>query len=427
MKRLLSRLRGTAPLPKHLRRRDLRYVLEPWLLRDDNRVQLLRRGEEAFPAMLAEIAGAVHHVHLETYILRDDATGVKFQEALIERARAGVSVRLMFDSVGCFNLLSDKYLAELARAGVEIVEFMPLMPWRKRLILRLRALRATAEKHLGRLVRERPPAEPSHWYFHRRDHQKILVVDDRVAFTGGINIGDEYAPRPKAAWYDLQVRVEGPGAIGLARAFHRAWLKGGGDPFPRPPNVPNAGPELRPMLVHTAHNFRVRNRRRFHAAYRHALRQAEASICIMNAYFIPDQRLVWALQGAAKRGVAVRVMVPAHSDVELVRYASRYLYARLLRAGVRIFEHQGRMMHAKATAIDRVWATVGSYNLDKRSMTHNLEAGVVILDPDFSRSLEREFDACLRDCREVEHGVWRRRGFVERFLEWFAHLFAYWL
>jgi cardiolipin synthase len=420
---IATRLR---PAPAVVGRTDLRYVHRHERLIGENQVSLLRSGEEGFPSMLEAIRGARRRVLLETYILRSDATGKRFQEALLERARAGVRVRLMFDSVGSFGLVTEEYLSELASAGVDVLEYHPITPWRKRLLLRLRKLRASADLRRGRPSRPHVSREPGQWSLNRRDHQKILVVDDRVAFTGGLNVGDEYAPRPEGGgWYDLQVRIEGPAARAFADLFHQAWLDGGGEPFEQP--VAQSRSRWAPVLVHTCDNFRMRNRSRMHASYRHAIRNAHASIAIMNAYFVPDQLLRWALANAVRRGVSVRVMVPSNSDVRFVWYASRYLFARLLRAGVRIFEYEGKMMHAKAGVIDGIWSTIGSYNLDRRSMLHNLEAGVVVLDPGFAASLEREFDACLAQCREITLPAWRRRPRPQRAMEWFAHLFAYWL
>jgi len=405
-----------------------RYVRDPGSLHGDNHVQLLRRGAEAYPAMLAGIASARRCVHLETYILRSDATGRRFQAALLECARRGVAVRLMYDSVGSYQLVDDEFLAELADAGVEIVEYRPLTPWRRELVERLQGLRTAAMARIGRPVRPRRVLyEPGHWGFNRRNHHKILVVDDEVAFTGGINIGDEYAPPPEGGdWHDLHVRVEGPVARGLARIFHRSWIEAGGELFPQPP-APLQDQALRPTLAHTCDNLGIAQRSRMHAAYRHAIRRAQQRVSIMNAYFIPDQLLRWALGAAAKKGVSVRVVVPARSDVKLAWLAGRYLYGRLLRAGVRIFEYQGEMLHAKAGVVDGAWATIGSFNLDRRSMFHNLEAGVVVLEPEFAGSLEREFERTLSQCREVLAQDWARRPWTTRFAEWFAHLFAYWL
>lgn len=399
---------------------------KPELLSGGNHATLLRAGTEAFPAMLAEISRARHTVHFETYILRSDVIGRRFQSALIERAAAGVKVRLMFDSVGSFGLVDDQYLTELAHAGVDIVEYHPILPFRKRLILRLRELRDSADRRAGRPKRIPNPREPGHWSFNNRDHQKLLIVDDQVAFTGGLNIGAEYAPEPEGAgWHDLHVRVEGPAAVGLARIFHRAWLRGGGERFPEP-REPHSDREL-PMRMHTCDNFGLRNRSRMHSSYRHAIRAAHSSVCITNAYFIPDQLLIWALTRAAKNGVSVRVMVPAKSDVQLVYHASRYTLGRLLRAGVRVFEYQDRMMHAKAAVVDSVWSTIGSFNLDRRSMLHNLEAGLVILDHRFGESLERQFESDLERCREITLAEWNERSWSALFKAWFAHLFSYWL
>src|SRR5882672_7907067 len=198
----------------------LAYIRTPELLVEGNRVELLRRGEQAFPAMLAAIASATSHVHLETYILRSDTTGGRFQAALIERARAGVRVRLQFDGLGSLNLISDEYLAQLAEAGVEIVEFHPLTPWRRRWLLSLRGSRERRAQIRGQPAPRHGGSEPGQWRINRRDHHKILVVDDRVAFTGGLNIGDEYAPAPEGGgWHDLHAQVEGPAVLGLAQIF----------------------------------------------------------------------------------------------------------------------------------------------------------------------------------------------------------------
>jgi len=405
-----------------------RYVRDPRSLHGDNRVQLLRRGAEAYPAMLAAIANARRSVHLETYILRSDATGRRFQAALIDGARRGITVRLMYDSVGSYQLVDDEFLAELAGAGVEIVEYRPLTPWRRALVERLQALRTAALVRIGRAPRARRVLyEPGHWGFNRRNHHKILVVDDEVAFTGGINIGDEYAPPPEGGdWHDLHVRVEGPVARGLARIFHRSWIEAGGELFPQPTPALHDD-AFRPMLAHTCDNMGLVQRSRMHAAYRHAIRRAQQRVSIMNAYFIPDHLLRWALGSAAKKGVSVRVVVPARSDVKFAWLAGRHLYGGLLRAGVRIFEYQGEMLHAKAGVVDGAWTTIGSFNLDRRSMFHNLEAGVVVLDPEFAGSLEREFEETLAQCSELRLEDWSRRPWTTRFAERFAHLFAYWL
>jgi cardiolipin synthase len=392
----LTRARGARAL---VAEGDRGYAPPNARLRRSNRVKTLRAGGEAFPAMLEAIASARGHVHLEMYILRNDRIGRTFQEALIERAKAGVHVRVIYDSLGSFGLASA-FVDEFRAAGIETIEFHPVVPWRPR------------------------------WGLNKRDHQKILVVDDRIGFTGGLNIGDEYVPLEQGGggWYDAQVRIEGPVVFDLAALFRRMWLKNGGSYFPEP-RVHHveaaAGEHL--SSVQVISNARIRTRFQMRRAYVHAIRRAQKRICIMNAYFIPDRVLRRRFAQAVERGVDVRVIVPSTSDVSAVYWATRYLYARLIRRGVRLYEWPERMMHAKSGIIDAVWSTIGSYNLDRRSLLHNLEAGVIVLDRDVGRALEKQFDEDLKGCREVLLSEWEARSKLSRVLEWFFFQFRYWL
>lgn len=378
---------------------DLGYVPKRARLRPNNRVLPLVGGREAFPAMLDAIRIARRHVHLETYILRDDGVGHDFQHALVERARAGVTVRLIYDGVGAFGLPA-RYVDELRAAGVEAHVYHPVAPWRAR-----RGL-------------------------NRRDHQKILVVDDEVAFCGGINIGDEYQPveHGGGGWHDVHARVEGPAVADLARLFRRTWLVVGGTPFdePRTP-LPHRASALHTVRVEVISNTRLQTRSRMRHAYMHAIRRANESIYLMNAYFIPDRGLRRVFADATRRGVDVRVIVPSTSDVTAVYWASRHLYGRLLRDGVRIFEWPERMMHAKTGVIDGVWSTIGSYNLDKRSFVHNLEVGLVSIDRELGARMQEQFLRDLTICREVTLDEWRKRSRWNKMLEWCYYQLRYWL
>jgi cardiolipin synthase len=378
---------------------DWSYVRRKKLVRAGNLVQPLRTGKEAFPAMLEAIGAARSHVHLETYILRGDRTGNKFKEALVERARAGIHVRLLYDSLGSFGLPSA-FLGELKKAGVVAVAYHPLVPWRAR------------------------------WSVNRRDHQKILVVDDRVAFAGGVNLGDEARPIEDGGggWYDVHARIEGPTVLDLARIFRRTWERSGGEPLPEPPSAWKGSPGPgQTAAVQAISNSGVRGRWQMHRAYFHAIRRAEKTISIMNAYFIPDLRLRRAFARATARGVSVRVIVPTDSDIKAVYFASHHLYARLMRHGVRIFEWPERMMHAKIGVIDGVWSTIGSYNLDRRSLLHNLEIGLVIVDRRIGGELQQDFENDLAKCREILPEEWQRRSAWEKSLEWLFYRFRYWL
>jgi cardiolipin synthase len=304
---------------------------------------------------------------------------------------------VLFDSIGSYGLTED-FLAPLRRDGVELLEFHPIAPWRTR------------------------------WGLNRRNHKKLLIVDDEIGFIGGINIGDVYAPLEDGGggWFDVHSVCVGPVVADLARSFRRTWIAAGGDHFelanPAAEREPEAG-----SLARAIDNYGLGERSRMRAAYVFAIRNAGARISLMNPYFIPDRGLRRAFRLAARRGVAVRIIVPAHSDVRVVQLASRHLYPRLLRGGVRVFEWTGHMMHAKTAVIDSLWSTIGSYNIDKRSFLHNFEASVVVLDRDFALRLEKRFDADLERCREVSLQECLGRPLWERVLQWTCFRFRYWL
>ncbi len=371
---------------------DLRYSSWPQDLKPFNTAEPLRDGGETYPAMLAAIAGARESILLETYILCDDSVGNRFAKALIERAKAGVAVRVIYDSLGSFSL-SDEYVDKLRRAGVRVIEYHPVAPWRRRF----------------RLM--------------RRDHRKILVVDGEVGFTGGLNIGEDYASVEDGGrgWRDSHVRVRGPVVHELAALFHRVWISSGGDEFQPPAPLVRATGVDAHVLAGVLSNRLFTQRYRFLRAYVRAIDNAVESVDIMNAYFIPGRIVQRALKHAAKRGVAVRVIVPGVSDVRIVKYASRHLYGRLLRCGVRIFEWQERMMHAKTAVVDSVWAIIGSYNFDNQSLLQNLEVAVAAIDRPFAETLTAHFDEDLQNCREVTLADVKARPWHTRVLQWLAY------
>jgi cardiolipin synthase len=372
------------------------YLLRPECLTEGNRVRVLHGGGEAFPAMLAAISGARAEVLLATYIVREDTVGERFRAALVERARAGVRVRVCYDAVGCLGTVSGAWFESLREAGCEVLEYHPIAPWRPR------------------------------WGLNRRNHQKLLVVDGEVGFTGGLNLGAEYAPAPEGeGWIDLHARVEGPVADELADVFARAWVAGGGARF-----VPVRGRD--PIFddgvrVQTLDSIGLRRRHQMNQSWRHAIFAARRSVTIACAYFIPDLRLRRALRAAVRRGVRVDVVVPASSDVPIVQAASRHLFQTLLRGGVRMHELEGPVLHAKAAVVDRCWSNIGSYNLDRRSFLHNLEAGIVVFDERFGDELQRTLSDLRERAREVTLADMAGRGPFERLLSWIAYCFRYWL
>ena len=359
-----------------------------------NRLVLLNDGRQAYPAMLAAIRAARETVNFETYLLRADATGRAFADALMERARHGVAVRLIFDSIGSLDLPSA-YIQALRNAGVQTLEYHPVAPWRPR------------------------------WAWGRRDHRKILVIDGAVAFTGGVNISDDYAPREAGGggWRDLHVRIEGPAAYDLDRLFRQVWHSETKRWFPL------AGhPELRPghTLVQVAANQEFLRRQLIRRALIHAIRRSRRRVAGAIAYFVPDRRVRQALFGAVKRGVRVDILVPEICDVPAVAYASRFYYDTLLRHGVRLHAWPGTVLHSKAFVVDRIWASIGSYNITNRSLVSNLEVNLNVLDSDFAASLESAILADVAKSAEVRLEEWRRRPFSDRVAERFFWLLKSW-
>ena len=260
-----------APLPQELQR----YARSAARWRPGCEVTVLRDGEETYSAMLAAITHARRTVCLETYILASDRTGDRFKIALVERARAGVQVRVLYDAVGSFGL-SSAWLDDLRAAGIEVVEFNPIAPWRAR-------------------------AGLSH-----RDHRKILVVDDELAFTGGLNVANDYASIGDggAGWHDMHCRVRGTVVLDLARLFRRTWLRAGGKTYPAPPSADRApaGDPAGTSFARVIDNTTRRRKPAIRRAYLHVIKAARESVLIQNAYFLPDRGLRRALVHAAAQG-----------------------------------------------------------------------------------------------------------------------------
>ncbi|HSK00240.1 MAG TPA: phosphatidylserine/phosphatidylglycerophosphate/cardiolipin synthase family protein [Kofleriaceae bacterium] len=360
-------------------------------------ITVLRDGGETYPAMLEALAAAQRAICLETYILAADLTGDRFKAVLMERARAGVTVRVIYDAVGSF-LLPGGWVEDMRAAGCEVVAFNPIAPWRRRFRL-------------------------SH-----RDHRKIIVVDDEVAFTGGLNISNDYASVEDGGhgWRDVHCRVTGPIVLDLARMFRRSWLRGGGKPYPAPRAPgPDAGRAARAVTggayTRLIDNTRRRQRAATRRAYLHVLSTARASVLIQNAYFVPDRGLRRAMARAVRRGVHVSVMVPGHSDVRVIEWASLYVLRGLARAGVQVRRWRGAMLHAKTCVVDAIWSTIGSYNFDSMSRFNNLEVTVEILDQDIGRALVASFERDLDLSDPFDQESWQRLPWWKKARAWLAY------
>lgn len=351
-------------------------------------VTLLRDGAQAFPAMLAEIARARREVLLEMYWIGDDACGRRFLEALAERAGAGVRVRVVYDAVGSIGL-PDGFFAALQEQGGEVLEFHSVSPLRSAMTLD---------------------------GFERRDHRKLLVVDGVVAFTGGINLAREWLPPEEGGdgWRDDVVRVRGPAAQELRWLFYDTWRR---RPFAVIPSDVVPLPRRRTRPVYVLAN-RWRRRRSIRREYLVRIANAHTSVDIANSYFIPNRSVRGALFRAAARGVRVRVLVPAKSDVPIVQHAVEAMFEALLENGIEIYTMRGRILHAKTVIIDERFTMIGSYNLDERSWSKNLEANLAVEDAAFARHARSWFDHDCQKGSRVDLASWRARPLTKRALEW---------
>ena len=369
-----------------------RLCLNPAALRPGNRVRLLRDGAEAYPRMLDAISRAERHILLEMYSFADDSVGREFAAALAERASSGVDVRLLYDAAGSRETPRE-FFGRLRAAGGRVAEFRPL---------------------LGSLTRFRLP---------KRNHRKLLVVDGHTAFVGGLNLSRSYAPIASGGlgWRDTQVELQGPVVADLTAMFLDLWRRERrGDPGQDPASDP-APMGAVPTLVLSSHAFLKRWEIGSH--YRFAIRQARERIWIANAYFLPSARFRRDLRRAASRGVDVRVLVPARSDVPPALYAAQRSFARYLKWGIRLFEWSGPMMHAKTALIDGNWMTIGSYNIDHISLFRNFELTAVVVDREVGTRMQTMFEDDFAKCRELKLEEWNLRGFKRKFMELLFHPF----
>ena len=379
-----------------------------------NKVTLLFDGPQTMQAMMDAVAAARETINLETYIFDQDDVGNRFADMLIERRRAGVQVNVMYDSVGTLGVPRE-FFRRMRAAGIHMLAFNPVNPTKAR----------------------------GKWRVNNRDHRKLLVVDGKVAFTGGINISEEYANsslfRSRSApgtrdapgtgrqvgWRDTHIRIEGPAVAALQWSFIDNWVHQEAGELPENnyfPKLEPAGDKMVRVLATRPHTgFEI------YKAFLGAIQEAKKSIHITSAYFVPDKQIIDALGAAAKRGVEVKLILPDKTDHGLVAHAGRATYSRLLKSGVRIFELQVAVLHAKTAVIDGSWSTVGSANIDRRSFQHNYELNVVVIDPAFGNEMEAAFTEDLRNSSEVTLKAWRKRSFTDRVKEFAAQLVGYWL
>ena len=373
-----------------------------------NDVQLLQDGPATYGAMFAAMRAAKDHIHMETFILDDDEVGQNFAQLLIDKQRAGVQVRLIHDSVGTIGT-PVAFFKRLTDSGIKVLEFNPVNPLAVR----------------------------KDWRVNQRDHRKLLIVDGHTAFLGGINISGVYsggsfgysaggttdATQP---WRDTDLQLKGPVVAELQKLFLAVWEQQKGEPlveknyFPKPDT--SGKQVVRAIGSSPEEPFSL-----IYATLLSAIGSAETSVSITNAYFVPDPQLLAALSAAAQRGVSVKLILPAQTDSWLVFYAGRGYFSPLLRAGVKIYQRRGVILHSKTALVDGVWATVGSTNLNWRSFLHNHELNAVVLGAEFGAQVQAMFDKDLAASDEITLEQWEQRAIDIRAKELFARLWEYWL
>lgn len=370
--------------------------------RRGNAVDLLVDGEEIFEAMFAAIAAARRTILLETYILEADGPGERLAELLAQKSAQGVDVRVMFDSLGSFG--TDRaYFDALAGHGVRVREFNPVRPWHRRF----------------------------RWIFNRRTHRKLLIVDGDVAFIGGANFSRVYSGgsaglqrrsdadaakgEPQRPWRDTHARLRGPIVADLQALFLEHWIEQGGSNVDAIADrtIREPGSAWLALAASAAGS----RRNPLYRALLATLRTATQRILITTAYFVPTRRLMRELRHAADRGVRVALMVPAGSDSWSAAHAGRSRYGELLASGVEIYEHSASMLHAKTIVIDDDWSSIGSSNMDWRSLLHNAEANVICLDHHLADELARHFERDAASCQRITVDAWSRRPWTSRLCE----------
>ncbi len=368
-----------------------------------NKVTLLQDGAATYPAMFAAIRAARDHINLETYIIEDDEIGRQFADLLLEQQGRGVQVNVIYDSVGGIKT-PKAFFDRLKEGGIEVLEFNPINP-----------------------LKAKTP-----WLINNRDHRKLLMVDGRTAFIGGINISSVYssgsadrrtgkAPGNTVAWRDTHLQIDGPVVGELQKLFMETWEKQRGKPL--------APKEYFPELKREGHDI-VRAigstpddpYSLIYLTLISAIGNAEKQVYLTNAYFVPDPQLLKSLTDAAGRGVDVTLILPSHSDSDAVFHAGRSHYSGLLEGGVKIYERFGELLHSKTAVIDGVWSTVGSTNLDWRSFLDNDEVNAVILGRDFGQKMLDMFTADLAASKAIDLESWERRPFSFRLKELMARM-----
>jgi cardiolipin synthase A/B len=374
-----------------------------------NSTTLLKSAHDALSAMFVALRKARSSINMEYFILDDVGfDGLRLSDVLLSRLRDGVTVNLIYDAYGS-RATPGTFFDTLRQAGAHIIEFNPLDPFASR---------------IG-------------WSPNDRDHRKIMVIDGRVAFTGGINFDRVYenaksaglpadGDTSRAFWRDIAIRIDGPAVAELQKLFFGTWRAQKGpevDPARYFPNLPRTGVQTIRIIGSSPGNLRPL----YYVSLIEAIRLARSRVWLSSGYFVPPHQERETLYNAARAGIDVRLVLPGHSDVEDAVFAARASYGDLLEAGAKIWEVQDAVLHSKVAVIDGVWTAIGSSNLDRRSVVFNNEVDAIILGRDTASQAETLIQGYVGDAREVTLAAWRNRPFSERLEELEARIWQYWM
>ncbi len=359
---------------------------------DDNKVTLLWKDQESFQVIFDSIKNAKELICLAFYIFRDDETGRELAEILKHKSLEGVKVYILYDHFGSL--------------------FTPMKFWRH---LRDNGVQIRAS---------RPFKWTSPLHYVHRDHRKLIIIDGETAFTGGLNIANEYRGysrfRKKRGWRDTGIFLEGPIAKKLLEEFTKSWViwKGAPIEFQKTIKPIQNGLPVLPIFASSA-----KGRRQMRKLIYYSINNARKSIYLTTAYFTPSRRMLQILENAVKRGVEVKLLLPGRSDIYAAHYAGRAFFTRLLRAGIKIYNYQGEILHAKTFVFDEMWSIIGSANLDFQSLRRNDEGNVGIIDSQFGSQMVNIFNEDLKNSSEISLMDWLRRPLVNKLKEHFYALF----
>jgi cardiolipin synthase A/B len=374
-----------------------------------NSIRLLADGGETFPAMFAAIRQAKQHINLEYYIFEDvESEGAHLGDLLISKRREGVAVNIIYDSYGSDSTAAD-FFARLKAADINIVEFNPVNPFDVR----------------------------GGYSLNNRDHRKMLVVDGAKAIVGGINLSTNYqssslgksgAPKGKSEqhWRDTDLEIEGPVVAQLQSLFVEHWSQQKGPPLASEgffPAVSPKGTEVVRIIGSTPDHAIPR----YYVALLSATRNAEKSIWLSAAYFVPTKEEQEDLIAAARRGVDVRLLLPGDSDSAMAMSVAHSHYADLLESGVKIYETQDLVLHSKTAVIDGVWTVVGSSNFDRRSVLFNDEVDALVLGSASAQELQKMFESDIRNAQQIDLASWNARPLAQKVKELYARIWQDWL